>query len=394
MRKVVVYPISIGKFASQIYGGLFDLAANSEIELKIAMRPPPEIHERCDWGDPLNRRIVYVDLIDNQSEKIGICYDMLDGPEIIAPNALERCNVYFKRSYSSEFIHTTVDVWQKSHPELAKKIHPYGLNMPYSSPNSHSSVQRYITFSLATGYAQHHPLKTIRRAIRTAVLGETKLPDLPVVPPQAPSEPLIMFQTRLFDPSLHVQHDEVDQINKYRVQIVSALRREFGKQFMGGLIPNGYTSKRYPELLTNCDTRQAEYFDLVKKCQIAVFTRGIRQSTGWRYAELLAMSRCIVSEPLAYELPAPLLEGLNCLYFSNPDECLAACYQILGNPTLAEQMRTANHEYFERNVRPSSLIRNTLNAAARPWRARRAPHHSPRTFSTAPLLQLRDDRRP
>jgi len=75
------------------------------------------------------------------------------------------------------------------------------------------------------------------------------------------------------------------------------------------------------------------------------------------------MSRCIISEPLAYELPEELVDGKNLLTFTNENECIAACQKLLDDQDLAAQMRNSNFDYYHRNVKPASLIWNTINIA-------------------------------
>lgn len=185
------------------------------------------------------------------------------------------------------------------------------------------------------------------------------------VVPTEPAEPLVLFQTRLFDPMKQVKTNEVAALNQSRINIVRALRAAFGKNFIGGFIPNSYTVQHYPDLLTNENTARNKYFELVKRCLVVVFTRGLRQSIGWRLPELLAMSRCVVSEPLAYKLPVPLRENVNYLLFDEPDQCIEACKTLLNNSDLAQQMRKNNYDYYHRYVEASALIRNTLEAASK-----------------------------
>ena len=160
------------------------------------------------------------------------------------------------------------------------------------------------------------------------------------------------------------QHaEEVHKLNEFRAKIVRALKDEFGDRFIGGLFPDKLAIDSYPELITPFKTTQKEYLSLVKSCQIVIFTRGRRQSTGWRFPEYLAMSRCIISEPLAYELPEELVDGKNLLTFTNENECIAACQKLLDDQDLASQMRNSNFDYYHRNVKPASLIWNTINIA-------------------------------
>lgn len=99
------------------------------------------------------------------------------------------------------------------------------------------------------------------------------------------------------------------------------------------------------------------------------------------------MSRCIVSEPLAYELPTLLTEGLNYLTFDTPEACVEACKGILDDPELAATMRRANYDYYQQHIAPGALIGRMLETALAHHRKTRdlEPYYSRRRYR-APLL--------
>lgn len=362
MIRVSIYPLSNSYYASQIYSGLFDLAASGEIALRYVAKPHEYIRERS-WGKARNSRIAYIEIIDNDRNLIKVCYDMLDGPEIISLSGLEKCDVYFKRSYSREYTFEDNDIWEKDHPEWKDKVQPYGLNFPSSSQHEFHELRKTLIFIHANRLYRHHPAEALHMIARAVLRKKATINPLVEIPPETKAEPLILYQTRLFEPSSDEYRDEVENLNITRVNLVRALKKEFGCRFRGGLIPNKQTEGKYNDLLTSEDTSREGFFKLNKACLIVVFTRGKRQSTGWRLPEHLAMSRCIVSQPLAYQLPDPLVDGKNYILFNNPDECISACYKILTNEDLAQQMRIDNFNYYQNYVKPSSLIRNTIEKA-------------------------------
>ena len=79
--------------------------------------------------------------------------------------------------------------------------------------------------------------------------------------------------------------------------------------------------------------------------------------------EYLAASRCIVTEPLKYQLPVSLIEGKNYLSFRTPEECVGACERLLSDPEFADQMRYENHKYYLNEVEPSVLVYRCLETA-------------------------------
>ncbi len=162
--------------------------------------------------------------------------------------------------------------------------------------------------------------------------------------------------------------EKIKQSNELRIETVLALKKEFGKRFVGGIIPSHLIDTTYPEarsLITQQNTSQSAYFKLVTSCLVNVFTTGMEGSIGWRLPELMSASRCIVSEPLCYDLPEPLVDGSNCLFFGSVSECVEACAKILDDDKLSQRLRIGAYEYFMRNVKASELVMNTLLIATR-----------------------------
>jgi hypothetical protein len=378
-----VYPLSQSWYASQIYTGLFDLHAAGRISLEFISNPMHRICER-DWGHRNNESIVYLELIAPGRDVITVCYDMLDGPEIISLNGLQHCDVYFKRSFDHRFLVSEWDHWHEWEGDPVNKVLPYGMNCPVASKHEFANLKRAILCELATGETVRsivprlkswigEPVPALRHFGSRLLRGnENRRTPMLEIEPNTPAEDRILFQTRLFDPA-EGKHfaAEFEALNRYRIEVLRAIKREFGPRLVGGFIPDALSKKECPDLLTTNRWSRAAYFKLVRECKVALFTRGLRQSTGWRLPEFFAASRCIVAEPLAYALPEPLVPGTNFLEFRSPDEAVAHCEQLFSEPGRAEQMRTEAFEYYRRNIRPDALILNSLNAAVAAVAARK-----------------------
>ena len=149
-----------------------------------------------------------------------------------------------------------------------------------------------------------------------------------------------------------------------RVNTLRSLKREFGERFVGGLVPNDVARQNYPMLCVTSEvTRRINYLDVVRKCLVCVTTTGLHDSIGGKVPEYLAASRCIVTEPLKYQLPVSLIEGKNYLSFRTPEECVGACERLLSDPEFADQMRYENHKYYLNEVEPSVLVYRCLETA-------------------------------
>ena len=354
--KVELFPMSDSGYASQVHTGLFDLKAQGEIELDLIETPLIKVSERS-WGDPKNRRLAYLELFDEKSGRdLKICYDLLDGPEIISLNGLAACDIYFKRSLDRDFLRNSEDEWTSDRQQLLPKVKPYGLNCPVAS-NYEPKLLPYQSRSSPPKLGFKGRLSRLIRG------NESAFTPMVEIEPHAPVEELILFQTRLHEVDAPQHADEVHKMNQVRIDVLRTLKREFGHRFIGGFIPNPVANELCPDLLTNYRTTRKAYFELVRKCKIALFTKGIRYSIGWRLPEFLATSRCLVIEPLVYELPNPLEEDMHVLSFSNAESAVSACDRLLTDATFAQNMRAENFRYYENYVRPSALVKNTLLAS-------------------------------
>ncbi len=133
---VEFYPISRNQaYVSQIYAGLYDLQHQGRIELGIIRSPIVRIcEENGPYRNPRNHHIFYLEVRTQGSSDIRtLCYDLHDGPGVCSLSGLVDCDYYFKRSYSPAFIFDSDSTVFFKHPELRKKIYPYGLNHPIKS---------------------------------------------------------------------------------------------------------------------------------------------------------------------------------------------------------------------------------------------------------------------
>ena len=375
---VRVYPLSRNIcYVSQIYTGLFDLAANGVIELEFTWAPLVRIHERNDPYYRLsNFHIFYLEVTDLNGKQRKVCYDLQDGPGISSRDGLEECDIYFKRSYSSDFLNSSRADLQISRPELKNKIRPYGLNYPCKSNFETNEFKRTLIGNLASGSYRTHSRRAFKEIVKAAsnlrfpITNPTRMTNTHIlattdieIEPQVPAESLILFQTRLHDPERRADREETARLNELRVETLHALKSTFGDRFIGGLTANDYTLGYCPDLITKEETSREKYFKLVHKCLIAVSTRGLVSSTGWRLPEFLSASRCIISEPLIYGLPQTLENNINCIFFSTPEDSVKACNRLLDDFSFAQRMRENNYKYYCDNVKPSSLVMNTLDTA-------------------------------
>ena len=372
MISVRFFPISWHPYSSQLLAGLFDLEAAGEINLSIERPSCLPIQER-DWGDKHNGHLAYVEVSDDSKFWKKMVCDFLDGPEIISPDALSECDVYFKRSFSSDYIAGRRDQWQIDTPIHRQKIHPYGLNYPNYSPSEHSRLMRALVQARVAGLWSKEPRKalelinnaTFKRLtyLPKKLIGRGSVPRTVSCPASTAVKPQILFQTRIFAENHPKYKEDTNAFNQQRVDLVRHLKQRFAKRFVGGLTPTPYTIKNFPDVVTQERVSNLAYIKLVEESAIAIHTEGKRHSIGWRLPEYVAMSKAIVAQPLAYEIPVPLEIGRNIEVFASAEECGDHCERLLNNPDQIQAMREANDDYYQTVLKPEKLVMSLLTRA-------------------------------
>ena len=366
MLHVRVYPDLNSAHASQVYSGLFELAKEGKITLEFT----DEFDERIVKS--ARNSVLCVQVSDSEIRRMRtVCFDMFDGFEISSVERLRLCDIYFKRSFSDDYV-GGLD------PADRKKIVPYGLNYECRSRNEREVVKRLLISHRATRSSSKN-LPSFLRYVSSGVMRYLLLRadidllglkpmavDDFVVEPGEPAESRVLLQTRLWTPEEcpRIGASQLKEINDMRVDTVRSLRKRFAGRFVGGLTPTAFARQRHPDLCLEAeDTRRRTYMDAVKKCLVCVTTTGLHGSIGFRLAEYLAASRCIVTEPLGYRLPVQLKEGPNYLTFRTPQECVEACERLLADPPSANRMRHENYRYYLDEVEPSALVQKCLSTA-------------------------------
>ncbi len=324
---------------SLVMTGLCELAARSAITL--GYRYPKSAGDRWLIGDPV---VIVCDVRGGETTRIAI--DLRDGVGISRP-IVDRVGWYFKRSFHASELTSLA-------PEIRDRVAPFGLNFPCRSPRSSARLLAAVGGSvLLSGLAG---LRRVRRYLSIPPPSAFEQgPDVPV-------EPLVHFQTRLWAPA--EAPGEAEAINDDRVNMVRALKRAFGKRFVGGLVATGYAKRHYPDDLTPHSSRTRDYLQQKRRCLIGVYTRGLEHSLAFKLSETFAASQCLVSVPLRYTLPAPLETGRHYLEFDTPDACVTACERLLGDAALAASMRRANHDYYLREIEPAAHLQRLLDRLA------------------------------
>ncbi|HZR68540.1 MAG TPA: hypothetical protein VFB01_05710 [Burkholderiales bacterium] len=201
-----------------------------------------------------------------------------------------------------------------------------------------------------------------------AALGAPTVSRLSAAPaPEVP--PRAIFFARTWEP---VEADDVgfDVLNETRAACIRALREAFGPRFLGGFSRTPHACRRYPDCVVDADvsTRRGDYLRRLPAYPVCVATTGLYGSIGWKFAEYVALSKAIVSEPLEFEAPGPMAPGENYLAFATPDECVGAVARLFADRDLRSRMMARNREYYLEHGSPDAIVARVLHAALAPGR--------------------------
>lgn len=302
-----------------------------------------------------NPKTSFYTLVDSSTDKkIRFATDLYDFAEHFSEAALNNCNFYFKRNFVSCYVNPIQEnarakifklgITFGTHSEYKHNGFKFFLGLFLTNLRLNLKRDRYLFKRIFKSYKAQKKhwrfIKTSRSIIRFETFAEA-------------TENTIMFQTRCF---LHENDADVKQIHQQRYKLIKLLRNHFPDKFLGGFVPSKIANHKYNDALTNIPTAPEEYLDAMKKTKIVIYTRGLANSPAWKMAEYLSQGKVIIAETLTTELPIPLTEGKELLYFNNDSELIAKIKRVLADEVLASQLSKNARAYFDAHVHP---IQNT-----------------------------------
>lgn len=338
----------------QIYAGFNELLKNKIINIEIDTR---------EYSQESVLPLLKIILNDEHS----IYYDTYDGYNFsdnsleegleIFNNYLKDSDYYFKRSCNKEMNKMTKHV---------EKIFPLGLNYGIDSSANESIIQKKLKNTVKDklcNMAKDFKYNELLSRVLKKNYSYIKQQSVEYVP-KFDLNPKILFVARLWDPDM-VENEcmkcEWEEINKMRITCVRRLKREFKNAFIGGIIEDLFSKRKCKELnISAQETRRDIFIRKMQSSDICVATTGLHKSIGWKFAEYVASSKAIVTEPLQCELPGSFCKENNYYEFTDPDECVESIYKLMKNHKIRLKMMQNNYYYYNNFVRPDSMILNTL----------------------------------
>lgn len=270
----------------------------------------------------------YIDLDDGYQHNGKYIIDRIDNYQF-----------YFKRSFSHE-LNTKYGLDKYN-------IYPLGLNFSVYHPNALSYIKN-----------NNAPLKEkvsdSIKYLRYLMSFKTK-----------PRE-----QDFYLDSFIHSYDESIDDIkicfmarlwgvplDDSRIELMRILKERYKDKIICGMSDNSFSREKCPDLiLPNSLTYKSNYLKAMQACQICIATTGLHDSIGWKFAEYVAASRCVVTEPLFYEVPGNFKEGQNYITFDSIDNCLNIIDDLLQSPHNILAIQKNNYNYFSKEGAPDKQV--------------------------------------
>ncbi|MBX2990057.1 MAG: glycosyltransferase family 1 protein [Bacteroidetes bacterium] len=285
-----------------------------------------------------------------------IAIDLQDWPNWFSRHALTQADIVFKRSYDKN----TAGLIAR---EFGVKVLPFGMSHSSKLDGNVLSDGQLRILSLLGKLESvlNDPLRLRGRLSTIRFHGHRPMAQInsKSFTDRKPSLPdrYVFFQVKYYD----WNNRWSTPLNEYRAEIIRSLRQHLGNSFQGGMFFEGSVPDGYRDCITDLPTSQEHYLNLVQRATVVVSTNGFAQSPPWKLCEYLKMGKCIVSEPMAYELPVSLVDGRDVQYFQTPDDCAAVCQSLLDNPRQTEELGGNARSFYEANIKPRNTILRTIS---------------------------------
>ncbi len=354
----------LGAGSRQLLTGLARLARRGDIRLtqEVVQSPAPHedgplhLRDKASWD---------VDLIID--DRFWARIDVHIGTEIDTA-AYRGCDFYFKRYIDR----------RRTPGRDYPKLRPYTLCYDVADSGfDFYEARRIASQALPLSERTHQLARFVAVCLRSSLgVGSRLCVEDVQAPPSPDSDPVTLFMTRLWDPAQYANYclsdaADLQAMNELRAGCIRALRRELGPRFEGGVQRTPYTVREYGDIVlpTEADGLRRRFMDQVRAHPICVTTAGPHRSNGFKFAEYVAMARCIVAEPVATEIPGNFAEPRNYLTFASPTACVQKVLQLVDDPSLRSRQMQANRNYFQYWMEPERLASKMVDTVAEraPW---------------------------
>jgi hypothetical protein len=344
----------------QIYAGLYALHESGDIRVRQRFAAADLQRRLADTGIDYTTfgESLHGLLVDLEGAGL-VFFDVRDGGNYRG-DIMDAVAVYAKRAFLPS-----------PHPEHRKKLIPLGLN--YSVYHDRTTALELVKSIRQSALSPLGPKQlaisllrifpSIGRSLGVPTVGALTEPVEAKQPVRA------IFAARTWVPTEvpPLPPQAVVKMNDFRANCIRELREHLGARVTAGFAHSEHARECYPDCLLDpqFSSRRRDYLRNLRAYSVCVSTAGLWDSTGWKFAEYVALGRAIVSEPIRFGLPGPMSPGENYLEFTTPAQCASRVAELLDDDAARQSMMQKNARYFAEYGTPQAVVARALHAALR-----------------------------
>lgn len=306
------------------------------------------------------QKVAYLEVLYDDGKNQLLAFDLHDSSTYFSLEALKIADVVYKRCYQQKYINRLPN-------EFSIKIQKMGL--PFMiRPNKIVYKYKFVILFFVFRFKELVKLDSLffNRLKKTIILPYKQWnsfvntrtnKDFYNISKMKLSN-LIFYQKRLFPNEIE---KDTREVHKQRVELIILLKNKFPLNFVGGLKRDVNSIRLYPEIISTIAGDPKEFLKAMKNCGICIYSRGLTNSPGWTLSEFLSQGKCIVAEKLENELPFPLVNNIQVLFFESNEELIEICKNLVSNISEINRLGKNAREYYENYVAPSIFMESILN---------------------------------
>jgi glycosyltransferase involved in cell wall biosynthesis len=353
MYQIELQPCGWSAHLDQILAGLIELESQGYVALSVSA------DAAVDPGGG-HAHLLHAQVDDGVRSR-SVIFDMRDGADIEA-SAVRHADICFKRAFNAS-LHAPLR-------DAGINIQPCGFNYACVARDAarHVSLKR----QLGTVGRQAPPASRMLRSMAPGVadaVARARIRRLTFdrfeAAPEASCDDKVIYIARLWSLSSvpGYSQEALTELNEVRIALVRSLRLRLGNRFTGGLENDPLARHMAPDCIFRGDVERTAYLRLMQRHRIGVASPGLHESVGWKFAEYIAASRCVVAPRLPPGQDTHFIEGIHYITWQDPDACAEACDTLLSEPDRVRAMQIANAGYYANHLRPDQLVLNNLRFA-------------------------------
>jgi hypothetical protein len=334
VMKINVNPCVDVSYSSYYLKGLYDCFGRNVVQFRAGC-----FHE-------FNTGTTFPFVIEKDNININFVIDYGDNHEINA-NWYNWCDVYGIINFKSDLVDNSF------HPKIIRLAPGFGIKIWNLVETIQTSI---INFLLS-----HKHIKNPRKFFGRY----WKLYNYSPLRDYLGANPLINY---IFQAGTLWQSDEWinndDHVNRYRFNFFEAANSVFNVRFEGGFVSSSKKNENqdFQKFLLDKWIPNKIYLSKVKNSVVVFNTPAWSLCHGWKLGEYLALGKAIISTPLFYELPSPLIHGTHIHYCSGGiDDIKEAIELIINDEEYRNKLEKGASEYYLRYVKPDVQIKSLLN---------------------------------